>query len=75
MNNELHEKLIELSQGKKIKHKVKFLLQCGEEALQKIWEEYEAEQLGEANEQLAQVLSSKFSALLGEMNLVKDRCK
>ena len=53
MNNEVREKLIELSEAKKIKHKVKFLQQCSEEALQRIWEEYEAEQLREVNEQLA----------------------
>ena len=52
--------MIELSQGKNIKHKVKFLQQCNEEALQKVWEEYESEQLREVNEQLTQVLLANF---------------
>ena len=44
MDNELREKLIELSEAKKIKHKKKFLQQCSEETLENIKKEYEAEQ-------------------------------
>ena len=37
--------------------------------------EYEAEQLHEVNAQLAEVLISKLSAFLGEMQLIRDKYK
>ena len=48
---------------------------CSEETLEKIWSEYEAEQLHEVNAQLTEVLIDKFSRLLKEFDFVKDKVK
>ena len=75
MSRELRDKLIQLSVDKKIKHKKAFLQKASEETLQGILKEYEAEQLSEVNAQLTEVLIEKFSALLKEMDLVRDKVK
>ena len=75
MSRELRDKLIQLSVDKKIKYKKAFLQKASEETLQGILKEYEAEQLSEVNAQLTEVLIEKFSALLKEMDLVRDKVK
>ena len=52
------DELIQLSSEGKIKYKKKFLIDCDEETIERIIEEYEAQQLDEANEQLSEILIS-----------------
>ena len=55
------DELIQLSAEGKIKYKKKFLQEADEETIEKICIEYAAQQLDEANGQLADILVSKFS--------------
>ena len=72
-NCPLRDQLILLWSEKKIKHKKKFLQEATEETLQKIWREYEAQQLEETNAQLSLVLTTKFTEFMAAMELVKDQ--
>ena len=67
------DELIQLSSEGKIKYKKKFLVDCDEETIERIIEEYEAQQLDEANEQLSEILISKFSNFMEKFELVVSK--
>ena len=69
------DELIQLSSEGKIKHKKKFLQEADEETIEKICSEYSAKQLDEANGQLADILVTKFSELMEQLELVKNKCE
>ena len=68
------DELIQLSTEGKIKQKKKFLREA-DETIEKICQEYTANQLDEANGQLADILLTKFSEMMEQMELVKSKCK
>ena len=61
------DQLIQLSAEGKSKYKKKYLQEADEETIERIIEEYEAQQLDEANEQLANVLVYKFSEFMEKL--------
>ena len=67
------EKLIKLSSEGKIKYKRKFLTEADDEEIERIYNEYEAQQLDEANEQLSEILISKFSNFMEKFELVVSK--
>ena len=69
------DELIQLSAEGKIKYKKKFLLEADDQTIEKICKEYAAQQLDEANGQLAVILVSKFSELMEQQELVKSKCE
>ena len=69
------DELIQLSAEGKIKYKKKFLREADKETIEKIYQEYTAQQFDEANGQLADVLVSKFSELMEQQEFVKSKSK
>ena len=69
------DELIQLSTEGKIKYKKNFLQEADEETIEKICTEYAAQQLDEANGPLADILVSKFSELMEQLELVKSKCE
>ena len=55
------DQLIQLANEGKIKYKKKFIQEASQETLERISNEYEMQQLDEANGQLADILVKKFS--------------
>ena len=69
------DELIQLSIEGKIKYKKKFLREADEETIEKICQAYAAQQLDEANGQLADILLTKFSEMMEQLELVKSKCE
>ena len=69
------DELIQLSAEGKIRYKKKFLQEADDETMEKICTEYAAQQLDEANGQLADILVAKLSELMEQLELVKSKCE
>ena len=67
------DQLIQLSTEDKIKYKKKFLQEVDDDVIEKICEEYSAQQLDEANGQLAEILVSNFSEFMEKFELVMSK--
>ena len=66
------EELLRLVTEKKIKHTAKYIENATEETLKKIYEDYQSQELDEVNEKVTDVLITKMSELLMNLDLVKD---
>ena len=69
---EYKEELLRLVAEKKIKHTAKYIENATEETLKKIYEDYQSKELDEVNEKVTDVLVTKVSELLMNLDLVKD---
>ena len=69
---EYKEELLRLVANKKIKHTAKYIENATEETLKKIYEDYQSKELDEVNEKVTDVLITKISELLMNLDLVKD---
>ena len=66
------EELLRLVAEKKIKHTAKYIENATEETLKKIYEDYQSKELDEVNEKVTDVLITKLSELMANLDLVKD---
>ena len=66
------DKLIQLSTEGKIKDKKKFLKEA-DETIEMICAEYNAKKFDEANEQLTEIFVAKFSEMMEQLELVKNK--
>ena len=66
------EELLRLVSEKKIKHTAKYIENATEETLKKIYEDYQSKELDEVNEKVTDVLITKLSELMANLDLVKD---
>ena len=57
---------------KKIKHTAKYIENATEETLKKIYEDYQSKELDEVNEKVTDVLITKLSELMANLDLVKN---
>ena len=69
---EYKEELLRLVVEKKIKHTAKYIENATEETLKKIYEDYQSKELDEVNEKVTDVLITKLSELMANLDLVKD---
>ena len=69
---EYKEELLRLVANKKIKHTAKYIENATEETLKKIYKDYQSKKLDEVNEKVTDVLITKISELLMNLDLVKD---
>ena len=69
---EYKEELLRLVAEKKIKHTAKYIENATEETLKKIYEDYQSKALDKVNEQVADVLITKLSELMANLDLVED---
>ena len=69
---EYKEELLRLVSEKKIKHTAKYIENATEETLKKIYEDYQSKGLDEVNEKVTDVLITKLSELMVNLDLVKD---
>ena len=69
---EYKEELLRLVSEKKIKHTAKYIENATEETLKKIYDEYQRQELDEVNEKVTDVLITKISKLMANLDLVKD---
>ena len=69
---EYKEELLRLVAEKKIKHTAKYIENATEETLKKIYEDYQSKELDEVNEKVTDVLITKLSELMANLDLVKD---
>ena len=66
------EELLRLVAEKKIKHTIKYIENATDETLKKIYDEYKHQELDEVNEKVTDVLITKLSELMVNLELVKD---
>ena len=66
------EELLRLIAEKKIKHTTKYIESATDETLKKIYGDYKLQELDEVNEKVTDVLISKLSELMVNLELVKD---
>ena len=69
------DELIQLSTEGKIKYKKKFLKEADDETIEMICAEYSAKKFDEANEQLTEIFVAKFSEMMEQLELVKNKLK
>ena len=69
---EYKKELLRLVSEKKIKHTAKYIENVTEETLKKIYEDYQRQELDEVNEKVTDVLITKLSELMANLDLVKD---
>ena len=73
MDNELRQKVIELSELAEIKQKRKFLEKASEEVISAIWKKYEADKLKEVNELATKTVLEQVSNILCWFGIVRKR--
>lgn len=66
------EELLRLAAEKRIKHTEKFIQKASDETLEKIYNEYQRQELDAVNEQITNMLITKFSELMKSLEAVKD---
>ena len=66
------EELLRLVAEKKIKHTAKYIENTMDETLKKIYEDYQRRELDEVNENVMDMLITKLSELMVNLDLVKD---
>ena len=66
------EELLRLVAEKKIKHTAKYIESATDETLKKIYDDYKLQELDEVNEKVTDVLITKLSELMVNLELVKD---
>ena len=67
------EELLRLVAEKKIKNTAKYIENATDETLKKIYDEYKHQELDEVNEKVTDVLITKLSELMVNLELVKDK--
>ena len=66
------EELLRLVAEKKIKHTATYIESATDETLKKIYDEYKLQELDEVNEKVTDVLITKLSELMVNLEFVKD---
>ena len=66
------EELLRLVAEKKTKHSVKYIEKATDETLKKIYDDYQRQELDEVNGQVTDLIISKLSELMENLELVKD---
>ena len=70
--NDLRENLLKLVDAGEIKYTSKYIKKASEKTLENIYKDYERQQLENTNNQLADVIITKFSELMEALDAVKD---
>ena len=72
-SDELRSVLLKLAEDGGIKYTTKYIKKASEKTLESIYKEYERQQLDETNDQLADILITKFSELMKALEAVEDK--
>ena len=70
--SDLREKLLKLVDAGEIKYASKYIKKASEKTLENIYKDYERQRLENTNNQLADVIITKFSELMEALDAVKD---
>ncbi|CAB4033880.1 Hypothetical predicted protein [Paramuricea clavata] len=70
--SDLRENLLKLTDANEIKYTSKYIKKASEKTLENIYKDYERQQLENTNNQLADVIITKFSELMEALDAVKD---
>ena len=70
--SDLRESLLKLADAGEIKYTTKYIKKASEKTLENINKDYERQQLENTNNQLADVIITKFSELMEALDAVKD---
>ncbi|CAB3997577.1 Hypothetical predicted protein, partial [Paramuricea clavata] len=70
--SDLREKLLKLVDAGEIKYTSKYIKKASEKTLENIYKDYERQRLENTNNQLTDVIITKFSELMQALDAVKD---